>query len=53
MSVNYCVWFDREQLITGDSLATEIVKGIKDADTVICFITKNYVESENCRSEFF
>ena len=52
-SVNYGCCFDSEQLRTGDSLATEIVKGIIDADAVICFITKKYIESKNCRLEFF
>ena len=46
-SVNYGVWFDSEQLRTGD------IEGIIDADTVICFITKKYIGAKNCRLEFF
>ena len=52
-SVNYGVWFDSEQLRTGDSLTLEIEKGIIESDVVICFITKKYIEARNCRLEFF
>jgi hypothetical protein len=43
-SVNYEVWFDNEQLTTGDSLRFEIERGILAADGVICFLTKKYTE---------
>ena len=52
-NVNYDVWFDNEQLRTGNSLATKIEKGIIASDAVICFITKKYIEAKNCRLEFF
>jgi hypothetical protein len=52
-SVNYDIWFDNEQLKTGDSLTLEIEKGILAADGVICFLTKQYVNARNCRLEFF
>jgi tetratricopeptide (TPR) repeat protein len=52
-SVNYDVWFDNEQIKTGDSLTHEIVSGILDANGVICFITKQYMKSKNCRREFY
>ena len=52
-SVNYDVWFDNEQIKTGDSLAREIHKGILAADGVICFLTKEYIKSPICRLEFF
>ena len=52
-SVNYDVWFDNEQLKTGDSLTLEIEKGILAADRVICFLTEQYVKAKNCKLEFF
>ena len=52
-SVNYDVWFDNEQLKTGDSLTLEIEKGILAADGVICFLTEQYVKAKNCKLEFF
>jgi tetratricopeptide (TPR) repeat protein len=52
-SVNYDVWFDNEQLTTGDSMRLEIERGILAADGVICFLTKKYIESPNCRLEFY
>jgi hypothetical protein len=52
-SLNYDVWFDNEQLKTGDSLTFEIEKGILAADGVICFLTKEYVKAKNCKLEFF
>jgi hypothetical protein len=52
-SVNYDVWFDNEQLKTGDSLTLEIEKGILAADGVICFLTEAYIKAKNCKLEFF
>jgi hypothetical protein len=52
-SVHYDIWFDNDHLKTGDSLTLEIEKGILDANGVICFLTKEYVKSVNCRLEFF
>ena len=52
-SVNYDVSFDNDQLTTGDSLTFEIERGILAADGVICFLTKEYIKSRNCRKEFF
>jgi uncharacterized protein with NAD-binding domain and iron-sulfur cluster len=48
--LNYKIWIDRD-LIQGNKLFADIQKGIEISHIVICFISKNYCESENCMNE--
>jgi tetratricopeptide (TPR) repeat protein len=49
----YKLWLDKEKISIGDCLTIEIEKGILESDIVVCFLTNKYVESKNCRLEFF
>jgi hypothetical protein len=49
-NVNYKIWIDRD-LIGGNILFADIQKGIENSHIVICFISKNYCESNNCMIE--
>ena len=46
---NYDVWFDKYRINAGD----KIEKAINESNYVICFITNKYIQSGNCRLEFF
>ena len=48
--LNYKIWIDRD-LIGGNILFADIQKGIENSHIVICFISKNYCESNNCMIE--
>ena len=47
----YSVWFDIVTMAPGDRLFNQISDGIKESDTFLCFITKAYFLSDNCRKE--
>ena len=46
----YDVWRDDEQL-TGNDLNEQLINGIQNSACIVCFITKKYSESENCKRE--
>lgn len=47
------VWFDRRNLrCTEGSLHHQLAKGIEESEYFLCFVTKKYDNSENCRLEF-
>ncbi len=48
--LNCKIWIDRD-LIGGNMLFADIQKGIQTSHILICFISKNYCESENCMNE--
>ena len=50
---NLDIWYDVNDVSIGDELSKTIQKGILDSTIVLCFISKLYVTSKNCRSEFF
>jgi hypothetical protein len=50
--INYKIWIDRD-LCEGHMLFADIQKGIENSHIVICFISKNYCNSENCKDEIF
>lgn len=50
---NYKIWIDRNEINVGKSLPIEMENGIRASSAVICFITQKYIDSPNCRLEFF
>jgi hypothetical protein len=48
--VNYKIWIDRD-LIEGNMLFADIQNGIEISHLVICFISKNYCDSQTCMDE--
>ena len=49
---HYDVWFDDDRIRVGDTIITQIQKGISECDFFICFITNEYIQSRNCLLEF-
>lgn len=45
------IWLDVKQTQVGDRLYSVIEKGIRSSLVFVCFITKNYCESEACTDE--
>lgn len=43
---------DKFEIKLGLDFADEIRKGIQNSKTLVCLITKNYLNSENCINEF-
>jgi hypothetical protein len=50
IKLNYKIWIDRD-LIQGNFLFADIQNGIENSHVVICFISKNYCDSQNCLKE--
>ncbi len=50
VETEYVVWRDDEQL-TGSDLNEQLINGIQNSACIVCFITKKYSESENCKRE--
>ena len=48
--LKYELWIDKN-LFGGNKLYTEIEKGIRASHVFICFISKDYCESDNCVKE--
>jgi hypothetical protein len=49
----YDVWYDNNEIHTGDKLSEKIEKGIDDSSVVLCFVSNEYMKSKNCGLEFF
>ncbi len=47
------VWFDETDIDYGDELSKRMQQGILESSVVFCFISKLYIQSPNCRLEFF
>ena len=50
---NIDVWFDEDDIEYGDELSKRMQQGILESSIVFCFISKLYIQSPNCRLEFF
>jgi hypothetical protein len=48
--INYKIWIDRDR-IKGNLLLADIQKGIEASHIIICFISKNYCDSQTCMDE--
>ena len=46
------VWIDKNEIKVGENFARKIQKGIKSSKCLISLITRNYLKSESCCSEF-
>ena len=46
------VWIDHEQILLGDSIAEKIEIGLARADAILVLISKSFVDSRWCRSEY-
>jgi hypothetical protein len=49
---NLQLWYDEKEIKVGDEQSKKMQKGILDSHTVLCFISKLYLKSENCKLEF-
>jgi hypothetical protein len=49
---NLEIWYDEDEIKVGDNHFQKIQKGILDSHTVLFFISKFYLKSDNCRAEF-
>ena len=47
------VWIDIDEIKDVEPLTRKIEEGIQKSSVVVCFISKKYVVSDNCRLEFF
>ena len=45
------IWIDYEQLLGNGSLASLLIQGLKASKFVVCFVSKEYSKSANCRRE--
>lgn len=50
-SSSVSIWIDYEQLIGNGSLASQIMSGLKNSSFILCFVTKEYSQSDNCKCE--
>ena len=48
----YSIWIDRDILKAGVRLDKEIADGIRNSSLFICFISKEYCNSDACDEEF-
>ena len=48
----YPIWIDRDSLIGGVKLDKEIAEGVENSILFLCFISKEYCNSEACNEEF-
>ena len=47
----YRIWIDKDYLIGGVKLDKEIADGVRNSSLFICFISKEYCESDACNKE--
>ena len=47
----YPIWINIDKLIGGVRLSEEIENGVRDSSLFICFISKEYCESDACNKE--
>jgi len=45
------VWIDHDIMSAGTQLYQKMEEGLRQSEIILCFITKEYCESENCRFE--
>jgi hypothetical protein len=49
---NLQLWYDEDEIKVGDEQSKKMQKGILDSHTVLFFISKLYLKSDNCKLEF-
>ena len=50
-SEKFKIWIDHDLMSAGTELYKKMEEGLRQSEIVLCFITKEYCESENCRFE--